>query len=118
MLDLSTMNDAPAQFPAATLPPGEAPLRWDAEAGVWRVGATNFTLETLVELFEAGWDADIIAREFTGLDLATVYSALGYYLRWRETLAPYLAARRTKVAEARRTGVADAAALRARLLAR
>ena len=112
------MNDTSARSPAATLPAGETPLRWDAEAGVWRVGATNLTLETLVEFFEAGWDADAMAREFDGLDLATVYSTLGYALRWRETLAPYLAARRTKAAAARRAGETDAAALRTRLLAR
>ena len=102
----------------AALPAAETPLRWDATAGVWRVGSTNFTLETLVELFEAGWQADAMAREFDGLDLATVYSALGYYLRWREALTPYLAARRAKVAAARRAGAGEAAALRARLEAR
>jgi uncharacterized protein (DUF433 family) len=97
-----------------TPPAAEVPLRWD-NCGVWRVGRTNLTLETVVELFDSGLEADEIAREFDRLDLATVYSVIGYYLGHREELAAYLAARRAHAAETRMAGDAASQTMRERL---
>ena len=92
------------------------PLRWDD--GVWRVGDGNLTLETVVELFEAGQEADEIARDFEGVERATIYSVIGYYLGHRAELADYLAQRRAQVAAQRAAAHAEAQAIRRRLEAR
>ena len=98
------------------LPAEPIPLRWDD--GVWRIGSTNLTLEAVVQLYESGLDADEIARDFDGLELASVYQTIGYYLRHREDLAAYLAERRRHVAGQRERGKAAAREMRERLQAR
>jgi len=103
----------PSVSPA--LPAAPVPLRWDD--GVWRVGSTNLTLESVVQLYDAGLDADEIAREFAGLEVATAYQVIGYYLAHRDELADYLTARRTHVALQREQGKAAAVEMRARLAA-
>lgn len=97
-------------------PAAVVPLRWDD--GVWRVGDKNLTLETVVELFEAGQEADEIARDFEGVERATIYSVIGYYLGHRAELADYLAQRRAQVAAQRAAAHAEAQEIRRRLEAR
>lgn len=107
-------------MPALTDPPVKlsipVPLRWDS--GVWRIGPTNLTLEAVVQLYEGGMDADEIAREFDGLDLATLHQVLGYYLAHRNEFTPYLSARKAHLAARHERGRAAAREMRARLAAR
>ena len=118
-LDSSRKRGILQSMSALTSPPLPAepvPLRWDD--GVWRIGSTNLTLEVVVQLYESGLDADEIARDFDGLELASVYQTIGYYLRHREDLADYLAERRRHVAGQRERGKAAAREMRERLQAR
>ena len=107
-------------MPALTDPPMKpsiaVPLHWDS--GVWRIGPTNLTLEAVVQLYEGGLDADEIAREFDGLDLAIVHQVLGYYLAYREDFTPYLSARKAHLAARHERGKAAAREMRTRLAAR
>lgn len=61
------------------------PLRWDA-TGTLRVGNTRVTLDVLLRAYALGGDAEELVEQFPSLDLADVYSVLGYYLRHREQL--------------------------------
>jgi len=71
-----------------------------------------------VQLYEAGLDADEIAREFDGLKLATAYQVIGYYLGHRDELADYLTARRTHVTLRRERGKTATVEMRTRLQGR
>ena len=74
------------------------PLRVDSD-GVIRVSGTRVTLDTVVAAFEQGASAEEIAVQYPMLDLADIYSVLGYYLRNRAEVTKYL---RTREAEATR----------------
>jgi uncharacterized protein (DUF433 family) len=95
------------------------PLRTD-EHGVVRVGGTRVTLDTVIGAFRDGAAAEEIAFRYPALDLADIYAAITYYLRYRDEVDAYLAVRREQVAEARRQAEAffDTSALREKLLAR
>jgi uncharacterized protein (DUF433 family) len=55
-----------------------------------RIGKTRVTLDTLVGEFNKGETAERIARNFPTLDLADIYSALGYYIRHRAEVDEYI----------------------------
>ena len=95
------------------------PLRHDL-GGVIRVGQTRVTLETVVAVFEAGASPEEIVERFDTLQLADVYAVIAYYLRHRNEVRVYRQEREEKGEEMRRYAESryDAAAIRARLLAR
>jgi len=64
-------------------------LRMD-ETGTIRIGATRVTLDTMVAAFHAGQTAEQFVQDYPSLDLGDVYAAIGYYLRHRDVLDPYL----------------------------
>ncbi|MBX9582508.1 MAG: DUF433 domain-containing protein [Gemmataceae bacterium] len=88
--------------------------------GVFRVGGTRVTLDTVVGAFLDGASAETIADQYPSLELADVYAAIAYYLRHRAEVNEYLARRREQAAATRQRVEADfpPEGVRARLLAR
>ena len=88
--------------------------------GVVRVGKTRVTLDVVVAAFREGMTAEAIVEQYPSLQLADVYSVIGYYLHHQMKVDAYLqererlAARVQEENEARFTPVG----VRDRLLAR
>ena len=95
------------------------PLREDL-GGAIRVGPTRVTLETVLALYERGESPEEIVEAFDTLQLADVYSVIGYYLRHQAEVDAYLRKIDEKWEEIRRKNEADPAyrEWRERLLAR
>jgi uncharacterized protein (DUF433 family) len=68
------------------------PLSTD-EAGVLRVAGTRVSLDSVVHAFDEGATPEEIAQDFPTLDLAAIYSVVGYYLQNRAEVEEYLAQR-------------------------
>jgi uncharacterized protein (DUF433 family) len=64
------------------------------EDGVLRVGGTRVTLDTILAAFHEGATAEEIVQQYPSLNLADVYSVIGYYLRRRSEVDAYLQQRR------------------------
>jgi uncharacterized protein (DUF433 family) len=90
------------------------------ETGTVRVGGTRVTLDSLVWAFEEGASAEEIVSTYPSLQLADVYSAIGYYLKHRDEIQAYLKQREEEAEELRRKVEArwPSNGLRERLLAR
>jgi uncharacterized protein (DUF433 family) len=88
--------------------------------GVFRVGGTRVTLDTLIEAFSEGATPEEIAQQYSSLRLADIYAVIGYYLRRRGELDEYLQRRREQAEEVRSQNEAqfDPNGIRSRLLAR
>lgn len=95
------------------------PLSIDAN-GVWRVGGTRVTLDTVVIRFQEGASAEEIVDRYPSLNLADVYLVIGFYLRHQESVDQYLAERGALSDETERENRArwPNAGIRERLLAR
>jgi uncharacterized protein (DUF433 family) len=99
--------------------PERVPLSVGSD-GVIRVAGTRVTLDTVAEAFREGSTPEEIIQQYPGLELADVYSVLGYMLRHRDEVAAYLG----EGAESRSTICAEnerkfnPEGIRARLLAR
>lgn len=96
-----------------------APLVTDVD-GVVRIGASRVTLDTLVAAFREGMTAEGIVEQYPSMQLADVYTVIGYILRHTEQVDAYLRDRERLAAEVRRENEArfDPAGIRERLLAR
>ena len=66
------------------------------EAGVLRVAGTRVSLDSIVYAFDEGATPEEIAQDFPTLDLAAVYSVIGYYLQNRAEVEEYLEQRRAQ----------------------
>jgi uncharacterized protein (DUF433 family) len=88
--------------------------------GVVRVAGTRVTLDTVVAAFDAGATAEEIVQQYPSLDLADVYSVIGYYLRHRSDVQMYVTERQQQAAQVRdeNTHRFDPSGVRDRLLAR
>ena len=95
------------------------PLETDAD-DVVRVGETRVTLDTVVAAFQQGATAEEIVYQYPSLNLADVYSVIGYYLRQRSDVEAYLRRRQRQADEIREQNEArfDSHGVRDRLLAR
>ena len=95
------------------------PLHVDAD-GVIRVSGTRVTLDTLVAAFAEGATAEEIVQQYPALNLADVYSVIGYYLRHPGGVQSYLQQRQQHAETARRQNETrfDPAGVRERLLSR
>ena len=62
------------------LEPMTVPLREDA-SGVWRIGKTRVTFETIWRAWNEGAGAEQIAIRFSSLELADVHVVLAFALR-------------------------------------
>lgn len=94
-------------------------LTTDAD-GVVRVGQTRVTLDTVVYAFCEGATAEEIVQQYPSLELADVYSVIGYYLKRQTEVDAYLQEREQKSAAVRQDNESrfDPVGVRARLLAR
>ena len=76
------------------------PLSAD-EAGVLRVAGTRVSLDSVIQAFVEGATPEEIAQDFPSLDLAAVYSIIGYYLQNRAEVEQYLEQRSVRREELR-----------------
>lgn len=99
--------------------PEPVPLTKDAH-GVWRIGDTRVTLETLVAAFDRGDSPEEIHEQYPSVALGDVYAVLTYYVRHRGLVRTYLDERDRAAAEvqARVEQGSPPEGLRAKLLAR
>lgn len=99
--------------------PESVPLVTGAD-NVVRVGTTRVTLDTVIAAFREGATAEEIVQQYPTLQLADVYSVIGYYLRHQAEVDAYLRDRRRQAGEARRENEThfDPTGLRDRLIAR
>ena len=98
-----------------------APIPLEADAdGVVRVGGTRVTLDTVVAAFREGATAEEIVYQYPSLNLADVYSVIGYYLQRRSDVEEYLRRRQQQSDQVREQNEArfDPRGMRDRLLAR
>lgn len=95
------------------------PLTTD-EAGVLRIAGTRVPLDSVIHAFNEGATAEEIAQDFPTLELAAIYSVVGYYLQNRAEVEQYLEQRKVRREELKKeieTGLSPQG-LRERLLAR
>ncbi len=96
------------------------PLRQDA-SGALRIGHSRVLLDLVIRAFQDGATPEAIAQHYPAVTLADIYAVIAYYLRHRDEVEAYLAAREQRAQEVRQRierqqgSLAD---LRARLLAR
>ena len=81
----------------------EPPMRVD-QGGAVRVGKSRISLDLVVEQYENGMTPEDTVRAYDTLELADVYSVIGYYLRHRDEVRAYLK-RREEEAEALRARI-------------
>jgi uncharacterized protein (DUF433 family) len=77
-----------------------APLKAN-EDGVILVGRTRVTLDTVVAAFLEGATAEEIVEQYPSLQLADVYSVIGYYLRRKTEVDAYLKIRQDRAMQVR-----------------
>jgi uncharacterized protein (DUF433 family) len=83
-----------------------------------RIGETRVTLDTLIAVFNNGETPEQIQQNFPTLDLADIYSALGYYIRHRAEVDAYLEARDREADEIVRLSPIFNGGIREKILAR
>lgn len=95
------------------------PLATDAD-GVVRVGKTRVTLDTVVAAFQEGMTPEGIADQYPSLQLAEIYSVIGYFLCHEAEVEAYLRSRQQRAAQVRQENETrfDPEGIRNRLLAR
>lgn len=95
------------------------PLLIDPD-GVVRVGKTRVTLDTVVTAFLEGATAEEIVEQYPSLQLADIYSVIGYYLRHQAEVDRYLISRQQRAAAVRQENERrfNPIGIRERLLAR
>lgn len=71
------------------------PLTKDA-GGVFRVGGTRVSLDSVVFAFLDGSTPEEIVQQYPTLDLADAYAAVTYYLNHRQEVDGYLRERKTQ----------------------
>jgi uncharacterized protein (DUF433 family) len=88
--------------------------------GVFRVGGTRVTLDTVLNSYNLGATPEEIVQQFPSLVLADVYAVVTYYLRHKLEIEGYLAERRERSKAVRQENEKrfPAEGLRERLLAR
>jgi len=90
------------------------------QAGVLRVTGTRVSLDSIIYIFDEGATPEEIAQAFPTLDLAAIYSVIGYYLQNRAEVEQYLEQRKVERDKLKKDIEArfDPHGLRERLLAR
>jgi uncharacterized protein (DUF433 family) len=88
--------------------------------GVIRLAGTRVTLDTISEAFREGATPEEIVQQYPTLELADVYSVLGYLLKHRAEVAAYLneRAKQTRTIGTENERKFNPEGVRARLLAR
>ena len=95
------------------------PLSADA-SGVFRVGSSRVTLDSVVSAFRDGATAEEIAEQYPGISLGQVYSVIAYYLAHTAEVDDYLRTREQRSEEVRQANerLFEPTGIRARLMAR
>jgi uncharacterized protein (DUF433 family) len=95
------------------------PLAADA-TGVFRVGNSRVTLDTVIGAFRDGATAEEIAEQYPSISLGQVYAVIAYYLAHADEVDDYLRAREQRAAEVRQANerLFDPIGIRARLMTR
>ena len=95
------------------------PLAADA-AGIFRVGGSRVTLDTVVGAFRDGATAEEIAEQYPAISLGEVYAVIAYYLAHTAEVDDYLREREQRSAEVRQANerLFDPTGIRARMMAR
>ncbi|PSF39367.1 hypothetical protein C7H19_00850 [Aphanothece hegewaldii CCALA 016] len=98
--------------------PESPPLKVNAD-GVFRIGNTRVTLDTLVTVVKQGLTAEEIAYRYP-FKLADIYATIAYYLNYQQDVEFYLKQRQQQAQDIRSMNEAKFApqGLRDRLLAR
>jgi uncharacterized protein (DUF433 family) len=76
------------------------PLATNAD-GVVQVGGSRVPLETVVSSFQEGATPEEIVQQYPALDLADVYSVIGYYLHNYTAVDAYMQERQQEAATIR-----------------
>jgi len=84
-----------------SVPNDELPPLQPNEDGVILVGKTRVPLDTVVEAYNEGILPEEIVQQYPSLKLADVYSAIAYYLYYRDEVHRYLEARQEHAAQVR-----------------
>lgn len=89
-------------------------------AGVFHVGTTRVTLDTVVGAFQDGATAEEIAEQYPTISLGQVYAVIAYYLTHTTEVDDYLRARELQATDVRQANerLFSSAGIRSRLLAR
>ena len=96
------------------------PLREEAD-GALRVGQTRVLLEIVIRAYQNNEMPETIVQSYPTLDLADVYSVIGFYLHHTEDVERYLQKRERQAEEIRQrieANQSDLSDLRARIQAR
>jgi len=95
------------------------PIAADA-GGVYRIGGTRVTLDTVIAAFHDGATPEEIVEQYPAIGLDHAYAVIGYYLRHQPEVDAYLSARSEASAHVRTEveHVLPPHGLRARLMAR
>jgi uncharacterized protein (DUF433 family) len=95
------------------------PLAADA-AGVFRVGNSRVTLDTVVGAFRDGATAEEIAEQYPAISLGQVYAVIAYYLAHAAAVEDYIRVREQRSDEVRQANerLFEPTGIRARLMAR
>lgn len=90
------------------------------KAGVFRIGDTRVSLDSVIIAFNQGSAPEEIVYDFDSLTLSEVYATISYYLQHREEVDSYLAERAKKNEQLREAIEArfNPTGIRERLLAR
>lgn len=100
--------------------PVPVPLRLEA-SGAIRIGETRVLLELVIHAFQDGSTPEAIVHDYDTLDLADVYAVIAYYLKHRQDVENYLAAREKIAIEIQKrfeSQQPDLSEIRKRLMAR
>ena len=94
-------------------------LKKDAD-GVFRVGGTRVTLDTVIVAFTEGATAEEIVYQYPALSLVDVYEVISYYLRNRSEIEAYLMHQQQEALKIRQQNenLFDPQGIRDRLMAR
>ena len=95
------------------------PIAADA-GGVYRIGGTRVTLDTVIAAFHDGATPEEIVEQYPAIGLDHAYAVIGYYLRHQPEVDAYLSARSEASAHVRAEveHVLPPHGLRSRLMAR
>ena len=98
----------------------ETPPLVAGAAGVFHVGTTRVTLDTVVGAFQDGATAEEIAEQYPTISLGQVYAVIAYYLTHTAEVGDYLRARELQATDVRHANerLFSSAGIRTRLLAR
>ncbi len=90
------------------------------EAGVFRIGDSRVSLDTVIIAFSQGATPEQIVEDYDSLELAEVYAVISYYLQNRDEVEDYLARRKVEREHLRRQveSRSNPQGIRERLLAR